>query len=444
MEMDEIFKANDVRGIYGKELTKELAYKIGRGFASYVKQKEIIVGKDMRISSPILSEAFIQGITDQGKNILDIGCVGTDMLWFSSGFLKSPAAMITASHNPAKYNGIKFCQPSAIPIGEKTGLKEVKRLANSPPPSKTKGKYRTFNLFKDYVKHVHSFVNTKNIRDFKLVVDAGNGMAASTFCPVYSKFKVTIDTLDFKLDGTFPKHVANPSKHENIHDLELEVKKKGADIGMAFDGDTDRVYFVDENGKVLSSSITASIIIKHLLKKKKSPIIYSLVCSKIVPDTIKEHGGKPLMEKVGHTFLKQRMKESSAIFACEHSGHFYYKKNYRADSGMITSLIMCEIMCLEKKPLSEIAKEFKKYSQIEEKSVKVTDKIAMIKKIEKLYIKQKPKKILHKDGTTIIFEDYWFNLRPSNTEPLLRVNLEANDKKLMKEKTSELLRNIKK
>ena len=437
-----IFKANDVRGVYPKELTKEIAYKIGKAFASYVKQKEIVVGHDMRVSSPTLSNAFIQGIIDCGKNIIDIGCVGTDMLWFSSGLLKKPAAMITASHNPAKYNGIKFCKSGAVPIGEKTGLKEIKALTLKNIKTKSKGKIKKFNIFKDYVKHVHSFVNKKNIKDFKLVVDAGNGMAASTFCPVYGKFKVKIHTLDFKLDGSFPKHVANPSKHQNIHDLELEVKKKNADIGMAFDGDTDRVYFVDERGRRLSSSTTASIIIKHLLKKS-SPIIYSLVCSKIVPETIKKFKGKPIMERVGHTFIKQRMKNSGAIFACEHSGHFYYKKNFRADSGMITSLIMCEILATENKPLSQIAKEFKKYSQIEEKSVKVRDKKAIIKKIEKLYIKKNPKKVLHKDGTTIEFEDYWFNLRPSNTEPYLRVNLEANSYKIMKEKTKELLKNIK-
>ena len=432
-----IFQSNDIRGIYGKELTDELAYKIGRATATLLK-KDIVVGHDMRLSSPSLCKNLVKGIIDSGKNAILIGLVGTDVLYYATVCLNLPGVMITASHNPAKYNGMKFCKEKAVPISGRTGLMEIKKLVENEKFSEGKGKKIEKDVFKQYVKHALSFVG--KIKKMKVVVDAGNGMAGRVFCKVYSKLDLDIVPVEFKLDGRFPSHDPNPIKHKNIHDLEVRVKKEKADLGMAFDGDTDRVAFVDEKGGRVESSVTAALLIKHLLKRKSS-IVFNSVCGNIVPETIKKYKGKGYREKVGHTFIKEKMKKVKAVFGCEHSGHFYYKDNYYADSGMISSLLMVELISEDGRKFSEILKEFRKYYKIEETSVKVKDKKKVLKKVEKHY-KSKAKKVSKLDGIRMDFDDWWFIVRESNTEPLIRVNLEANSRKLMLEKKKEMLKII--
>jgi len=480
--LSEIFKAYDVRGIYGQNLTEDIAYKIGRAFIYFLKSrespkaismmlenthkrfstcKEVVVGTDMRISSPKLSKAFMKGVTEQGANAIFIGQVCTDAVYFASGFLNKPAVMFTASHNPPQYNGIKFCKADAIPINEDTGLRTIKSIMENKQYenisrmrvsslrtrsqlTKKHGKIIKKDVLKDYVNHVKKFINIKKLKKLKIAVDAGNGMAGKIIPLVYKNLPVRVVPLYFKLDGNFPNHPADPMKHENLIELQKTVKERNCDFGIAFDGDGDRIFFVDENWQVINSSIISALIIKNILiKNKKQKIIYNLVCSHIVPETIKKYGGTPILERVGHSFIKDTMRKTKALFACEHSAHYYYRKNYRADSGIITSLIVAEIVSKENKKLSELLKEFKKYHTLEETSIEVKDKEAKLKEIEAIYKKQNPKKISRLDGITFEFNNWWFNARPSNTEPLLRLNLEANSEELMNEKKEELVRIIK-
>ncbi len=297
---------------------------------------------------------------------------------------------------------------------------------------------------KDYVKHVLSFVDEDKIKNLKIAVDAGNGMAGKIIPLVYDKLPIKIIPLYFKLDGTFPNHLADPSRYENLKELQEVVKKERCDFGMAFDGDADRIFFIDENGKVINSSLISALIIKNILNKHKNEkIIYNLVCSRIVPETIKKYGGKAIMERVGHSFIKDTMRKSKAMFACEHSAHYYFRHNFNADSGLIASLVVAEIVSKERKSLSSLLKEFEVYHKIEETNFKVEDKIKKMQQIKNHYKEKNPKEIMTMDGLSIYFEDYWFNVRPSNTEPLLRLNLEANSKELMEEKMREVIGIIK-
>ncbi len=444
--LSEIFKAYDVRGIYGQNLTEEVAYKIGRAFVYFLRCKDVVVGTDMRISSPKLSRAFMKGVTEQGADAIFIGEVCTDAVYFASGFLGKPAVMFTASHNPKQYNGIKFCKNNAIPINEDTGLRKIRQIIEKDEykkmNAKNVGKIVKKNVIHDYVRHVRKFVSVKKLRRLKIAVDAGNGMAGKIIPLVYKNLPVKIIPLYFKLDGNFPNHPADPSKFENLAELQKYVEEKNCDFGVAFDGDADRIFFVDEKGNTVNSSFISSLIIKGILTKNKNrklKIIYNLVCSRIVPDTIKLYGGKAIIERVGHSFIKETMRKTKSLFACEHSAHYYYKDNYRADSGIITSLIVSEIVSKKNKSLSMLLNEFRKYHTIEEASVQVNDKISKLKGIETIYKRQNPKKISKLDGITVEFDDWWFNIRPSNTEPLLRLNLEANSQKLMIEKREELL-----
>ena len=446
--LNEIFKAYDVRGIYGQNLTDDIAYKIGRAFVYFLKCKDVIIGTDMRLSSPKLSKALMKGITQQGANAVFIGEVCTDAVYFASGFLNKPAVMFTASHNPPQYNGMKFCRENAIPINENTGLQQIRLIIENSQYKKIRikkyGKIIKKDILKDYVKHVRRFIDIKKLRKLKIAVDAANGMAGKIIPLVYKGLPIKISPLYFKLDGTFPNHPADPSKYENLAELQKAVKEKNCDFGIAFDGDADRIFFVDGNGNVINGSLIASLIIKNILaKSKKQKIIYNAVCSHIVPDTIKKYGGNSIIERVGHSFIKENMRKTKALFACEHSAHYYYRDNYRADSGIITSLIVSEIVSREKKPLSILLNEFKKYHTIEEISAEVRYKNAKLREIESTYKKQNPKKMSKLDGITIEFNDWWFNVRPSNTEPLLRLNLEADSEELMKEKREELVNIIK-
>ena len=447
--LSEIFKAYDVRGIYGQNLTEEVAYKIGRAFAYFLKCKNVVVGTDMRISSPKLSKALMNGIAKQGANAIFIGEVCTDAVYFASGFLNKPAVMFTASHNPPQYNGMKFSKENAIPINNDTGLQKIKSIIEKNEYEKTNtkksGKIIKKDILKDYVNHVRKFINIKKLKKLKIAADAGNGMAGKIVPLVFKGLPIKIIPLYFRLDGTFPNHPADPSKYENLAELQKAVKKKKCDFGIAFDGDADRIFFVDENGNVVNSSLISSLIIKNiLLKNGKSTIIHNVVCSRIVQDIIKKYGGTPVVDRVGHSFIKETMRKTKALFACEHSAHYYYRDNYRADSGIITSLIVAEIVSKENKPLSALLDEFKKYHTMEETSVEVKDKNFKLKQIEAIYKKENPRKISKLDGITVEFENWWFNVRPSNTEPLLRLNLEADSEEIMRERKIELVNLMKK
>ena len=443
--LSEIFKAYDVRGIYGQNLTEDVAYKIGRALVYFLKCKKVIVGTDMRISSPELSRAFMKGVTEQGAIAIYIGQVCTDATYFASGLLNKPCVMFTASHNPKQYNGIKFCKNNAIPINEDTGLREIRLIAENSAFEKIKiskkGKIIRKDIIKDYVKHVRKFIETGKLGNLRIAVDAANGMAGKIIPLVYRNLPVKIIPLYFKLDGAFPNHPADPSKYDNLMELQKTVRRRKCDFGIGFDGDADRIFFVDGQGNIINSSLISSLIIRDILSKwKHEKIIYNVVCSRIVRETIKKYGGVPVLERVGHSFIKETMRKTRALFACEHSAHYYYRDNYRADSGIITSLIVAEIVSKEKKPLTELLNEFKRYHTIEETNVEVNDKDAKLKEIEEIYKKQKPGKISKLDGISIEFDDYWFNVRPSNTEPLLRLNLEATSEELMKRKKQELLK----
>ncbi|MBI2541221.1 phosphomannomutase/phosphoglucomutase [Candidatus Woesearchaeota archaeon] len=444
--ISDIFKAYDIRGIYGQNLDEDTAYKIGRAFAYFLKCKDVVVGTDMRVSSPKLSKAFMKGIVEQGANAIFIGQVCTDAAYFASGFLNKPSVMFTASHNPKQYNGMKMSKAGAVPINENTGLKAMQKIIESGECNKVKisrkGRIIKKQILKEYAKHVKGFIAIKKLKKLRIAVDAGNGMAGKVVPLVYKSLPAEIVPLYFRLDGNFPNHPADPSKFENLVELQKTVKEKNCDFGMAFDGDADRIFFVDENGNVVNSSLISSLIIKNILTKNKNKsqkIIHNVVCSHIVPDTIRKFGGVPIIERVGHSFIKETMRKTKALFACEHSAHYYYRKNYRADSGIITSLIVSEIISKENKKLSELLDEFRKYSTIEETNAEVKDKQSKMREIEDAYKKQNPKKISKLDGITIEFENWWFNVRPSNTEPLLRLNLEASSERLMKKKKEELM-----
>jgi len=443
--LSEIFKAYDVRGIYAKTLSEDVAFQIGKAFVTFLKAKQVIVGRDMRLSSPALSKAFMRGVIESGADTIDIGEVSTDALYFASGFLKTAAVMFTASHNPREYNGIKFCKKGALPINYDNGLRTIKKIIEKNQYKKIalkKGKIIEKNIDKEYRNHVQRFLKGTSLNKLKIAVDAGNGMAGKMIPLVYNSLDVDIVPLYFTLDGSFPNHPADPSKYENLVALQKTVIAKKCGFGMAFDGDADRVFFVDEKGKVCNSSLIASLIIKKLLSEKKGPVIHNVVCSKIVPETISKFGGTIIKERVGHSFIKETMRKNKALFGCEHSAHYYFKDNFNADSGIIASIIVASLVSESGKKLSELLDEFRKYHTIEETNSPVDDKEAKMQEIKNYYKKFNPKKIEELDGITIEFKDWWFNVRPSNTEPLLRLNLEAISETLMLKKKEEVLKLI--
>jgi phosphomannomutase len=431
-----IFKAYDVRAIYPSQLDKDFAKLIGNAFAQFSKSKKIIIGRDMRKSSTPLLEGLAEGIREAGVDVIDIGLVSTDTVYYASGKLNYPGVMITASHNPKQYNGFKFCLEKARPVSKDTGLETIKELTKKYKTAKKKGIIVKKEVLNDYKKFTHKFINKKNIKPLKVVMDAGNGMAGKLVPIIFKDLPIKITPLFFKLDGNFPNHPASPIEKKNLKDLIKKVKEKKADLGMAFDGDADRVFFIDEKGGVIPGSTIVSMIAKDILNKNpKEKIIYNLTCTKAVPEIIKENSGIPIIERVGHSFIKDTMKKTGAIFAGEPSGHYYYRDNFRADSAVITGLIILEMLSSSGEKMSDLTKHFNRYHQIEETNFKVIDKSKKLKALEKKYSKGKKSKL---DGLTIEFKDWWLNVRASNTEPVLRLNLEADTKKLMNEKKKEL------
>ncbi len=434
-----IFKAYDVRGIYPGELNEDVAYAVARSFAIFLGEERLVLGRDMRLSSPALAEAFIRGANDQGVDVVDIGLCSTDMIYFASGKLDLPGAMFTASHNPKDYNGLKLCKRKAAPISEDTGILEIKErvLAGDWPDPPRRGGVETIDMLPDYVQHVLTFIDVSAVQPLSIVVDAGNGMAGKLIPAIFDHLPCRIIPMFFELDGSFPHHQPSPIEPQNIKLVQDKVLEEHADMGMAFDGDADRVFLVDDLGEPVSGSLTTAVVAKRMLQRNPgAKIIYNLINSWVVPETIRQYGGEPIRERVGHSFIKQTMAETGAVFAGEHSGHYYFRDNYRADSGLIASLIVVELVSVEEKPLSEILEPFRKYFASGEINSEVKD---IPGKLEQIAERYGDGKVDRTDGVTVEYGDWWFNVRPSNTEPLIRLNLEARTAELMAEKRDELL-----
>lgn len=437
-----IFSAYDIRGIYGQTLTDDVAYRIGRAAAQYLNVPEIAVGRDMRVSSPQLAAALLRGITDQGVNAVDLGMVTTDALYFAVGKFNFPAGvMITASHNPGKYNGVKFCRAQAFPVSLDTGLADIRDLAvsgNFTEPAK-KGTVTQRDIIDDYVQHALSFIDVSRIKPLKVVIDAGNGMAGLMMPRVFKHLPCELIPLYFELDGNFPHHPASPIEPENMRDLQQKVRETHADLGAAFDGDADRMFPVDEHGDLVDGSQVIEVVSNSILRKHPdSTILYNLIVSRSVPTLITSLGGKAIRTRVGHSFIKADMRRLNAIFGGEHSGHFYFRDNWFADSGLIALLITLELVSVEGKPLSELIKPLDQGVRSGEINSTVSDTKSKLQALEE-HFGPSAKSVDHLDGLTVDYGDWWFNVRPSNTEPLLRLNVEANNKELMEQKRDEVL-----
>ncbi|MGY6500912.1 MAG: phosphomannomutase/phosphoglucomutase [Acidimicrobiales bacterium] len=427
--LDQIIKAYDIRGIYPDQIDADVARAIGTAFARFVAdgpdaRPRILVGRDMRPSGPELVAAFTDGVLDQGLDVVDIGLASTDMMYFAAGSLDAPGAMFTASHNPAQYNGIKLCLAGAAPVGEDTGLGQIKSMAANPPaPTGTRGSRSEQDLMAAFVDHVRSFVDVGSLRPLKVVADTANGMGGLVVPEVFAGLPMDLEVMYPELDGTFPNHPADPIQIENLADLRARVLETGADIGLAFDGDADRVFLVDETGEPVSGSLTTALIsIGVLAKHPGSSIIHNLICSKTVPEVIRENGGEPIRSRVGHSFIKQVMAETGAAFGGEHSAHYYFRDNWRADSGLIASLVVLEQLGASGGTLSDLLAPLQRYAASGEINTTVDDPAAVIDRVAAAYADHPQDRL---DGLTVDLGDWWFNLRPSNTEPLLRLNLEA-------------------
>ena len=448
--LGKIIKAYDIRGLVDKEVTPDFSFALGVAFARFLEiEREpatIVVGEDMRPSSPLLADAFSDGANSQGMDVIRIGLASTDMLYFASGKLNLPGIMFTASHNPAQYNGMKLCKSGAIPIGQESGLLQIRKFIEDGAPmiNRPVGKTRQQDLLSEYVDYLLKCFpdNTFSKRKLKVVIDAGNGMAGFTAPAVMAKLKVDLIPMYFELDGTFPNHEANPIEPANLIALQKRVKKEGADIGLAFDGDADRCFLIDENGALVNpSALTSLIAVRELKAKPGSTIIYNLISSKAVPEVIAENSGVALRSRVGHSYIKKLMAESGAIFGGEHSGHFYFANFWRADSGMLAALYALAELMATKKPLSELLAPYNRYFSSGEINSEVKDLPAAIARVRKAF--QDKSEIDELDGLTFTADTWWFNLRASNTEPLLRLNVEADTQAEMKKIRDAVLAVIK-
>ena len=441
MSLDDIFKAYDIRGAVPQDLNEEVAYKVGKALADFLPdQGAVAVGRDMRPDSAELAKAVAKGLTEQGREVWDIGQVTSDMIYFACGHFKlAGGSMVTASHNPGKDNGIKLCREMAKPIGEETGLQKIKgKVAEANFKSAASQPAAIFqkDIIQQWLEHALSFVDISKWPKYKIAVDAGNGMAGAIIPQLAPSLPVSITPLYFELDGTFPNHEANPLKHETLADLISKIKKEHLDFGLAFDGDGDRAVLVDETGVPLSGTVTTAIIAESRLKKYPgATILFNAICGRIVPETITANGGKPVRTKVGHSFIKADMRKYDAPFAGEHSGHYYFKENFYADSGLIGALIAIDVLAQSGKKLSELGSKYHKYQQSGEINFEVADKVSMMKQVAAQFKDGKQDDL---DGLTINYDDWWFNLRPSNTEPLLRLNIEASDPATLNAKLLEI------
>ena len=438
-DLGRIFKAYDVRGLVPDELDEDIARAIGAAFADWSGVGTVAVGYDCRHSSPSLSAALREGIASRGTDVIDLGLASTDLLYFASGSLDVAGIMLTASHNPPEYNGLKFCLPGATPVGQDTGLAEIRERAERADrrPGPAPGRVHRHDVLDAYVEHVISFVEPAEIRPLTVVADTANGMGGLVVPAVFERLPCRLVHLFPELDGSFPNHPADPIDPENQRDLKREVLERRADVGLAFDGDADRVFLVDEHAEGVSGSDVTALVAGAMLERHPgSKVVYNLICSWAVPEVIREHGGIPVRTRVGHSFIKQVMAESGAVFGGEHSGHYYFRDNYRADSGLIAAVVVLEQLSRAGEPLSSVLVPYHRYQASGEINSKVTDQAGAIEEISVCYADGTQDRT---DGLTVEFEDWWFNVRPSNTEPLLRLNVEARSEELLKQKTAEVL-----
>ena len=439
-DYEAIFKAYDIRGIVGTEIDAAACFAIGGAFAGHVRAggaDRVVVGRDMRPDGAELSGAFCEGVVTAGVDVVDIGLCATEMVYFASGMLDAPGAMFTASHNPVGYNGIKLCGPGASPIGTGTGLEDVKaRAMAGPPAAATPGRAVCRDLLDPYVEHVLSFVDVAALRPLRLVVDTANGMGGLVAPAVFETLPFEVAYLYPELDGTFPNHPADPLRQENLRDLQDHVLRVAAEAGLAFDGDADRVFVVDEASRAMSGSLTASIIARAMLEREPgAAVVHNLICSRAFGEAVAERGGRAVRARVGHSFMKQAMASSSAVFGGEHSGHFYFRDNYGADGAMIAVLLLLEELSRHGGSLSELAAPLDRYSASGEINAGVPDPAAVIERVAAAFGGFEQDRL---DGLSVDCGDWWFNLRPSNTEPLLRLNLEAADAAAVRARVAEV------
>jgi phosphomannomutase len=442
-DLDAIFKAYDIRGTTPDQLDAHVARAVGEAFAVFAAGQErgahqVLIGRDMRPSGVELAAAFADGVRAQGLDVVDLGLASTDLVYFAAGRLDAPGAMLTASHNPAQYNGMKLCLAGARPVGEDSGLHEIKAMVAHGVPAHDgpAGGATSRDLLGAFADHVRSFVDRSALRPLTVVADTANGMGGLVVPAVFEGLPVELDVLYGELDGTFPNHPADPIQAENLRDLQARVLELGADVGLAFDGDADRVFLVDEQGVPLSGSTTTAIVAVGVLAKHPgATILHNCICSKAVPEVVREHGGTPVRTKVGHSFIKAVMAETGAAFAGEHSAHYYFRDNYRADSGSIAALLVLEQLGITGLPLSELRRPFDRYAASGELNQTVADPAAVIDRVAASYPADAQDRL---DGLTVDLGDWWFNLRASNTEPLLRLNLEAPDAAMCAAKVAEV------
>jgi len=437
-----VFKAYDIRGTTPNQLNGEIAYHIGAALTTYLHPKAVAVGRDMRVSSDDLADHLIRGITECGSDVVDLGLCSTDGLYYAVGkHGYDGGVMITASHNPKEYNGFKMCRRMAEPLSGEQGLRQMleaiqedTHLVKSPSPGVTVRK----DISEGYTEHCLSFIDISKVKPYKVVIDAGNGMAGLTLPPVLSQLPIEVTPLYFELDGTFPNPPASPIELENLADLQKKITETKADFGVAFDGDADRMFLVDQHGGQLGGDMVTALVAKSLLAKHPGEtVLYNLICSKAVPELIERSGGKAIRTRVGHALIKPLMKKHNAIFGGEHSGHFYFRDFWFADSGLIAFLVCLELISTEGKPLHDMVKAIDPYFRSGEINSRVKSISDTIARVKDTFADGGQDEM---DGLTVSFADFWFNLRPSNTEPLLRLNVEANSGAILKEKTDEILK----
>jgi phosphomannomutase len=442
--LEQIVKAYDIRGTVPDQLDPEIAHAFGVAFAELTRAPRVLVGRDMRPSGVELVAAFSEGLMVQGVDVTDVGLVSTDLVYFAAGRYDAPGAMFTASHNPAQYNGIKLCLAGARPVGADTGLADVRRVAEAvltghrPVPASTPGHLTTVDLLDEFADHVVSFIDPTAIAPLRVVADTANGMGGLVVPKVFERLpQVELEVMYGELDGTFPNHPADPIQPANQLDLQARVVAGGFDLGLAFDGDADRVFVVDEAGRGLSGSTTTALLAAGMLDKHPGgTILHNLICSRAVPEVVREHGGIPIRTKVGHSYIKQIMAESGAVFGGEHSAHYYFRDNYRADSGIIATMLVLEQLSQAGAALSTVRKPFERYAASGEINTAVADPVAVMERVAAAYSSAPQDRL---DGLTVDGGRWWFNLRPSNTEPLLRLNLEADDRESCDQRVAEVL-----
>ncbi len=442
-EYAKIFKAYDIRGTVPDELDESVAEAVGAAFVRLTGASAVVTVHDMRASSAPLADAFGHGAASQGADVVSGGLGSTDMLYYASGSLGIPGAMITASHNPAKYNGIKLCREGAKPVGSATGLAPLREMAESGVPAGrgAPGSIQSRDLLAGYAAHLKTLVDLSGIRPLTVAVDAGNGMAGHTVPKVFEGLPITLVPLYFELDGTFPNHEANPIDPKNLADLQRAVVSSGADIGLAFDGDADRCFVVDERGEIVSPSVlTALIAVAELGREPGATIIHNLITSRAVPEIVTAHGGTPVRTRVGHSFIKAEMAAAGAIFGGEHSGHFYFRDFWFADSGMLAALHVLAALGGQDGPLSPLLSAYARYPSSGEINSEVSDQRAATERVRAAFADRDGVWMDDLDGLTVACDGWWFNLRPSNTEPLLRLNVEAPDDATLTDVRDQVLR----